>query len=55
MHAYMPYEEDENLGEEVGVLMGDPSIKEYQTVALQETMRLENGYLEKYIPQDNTQ
>ena len=52
MHAYMPYDEDKNIGDGGGVLMGDPPMKEYQTIALQETTRIENGYEEKYNPQE---
>ena len=52
MHAYMPYDEDGPIGEGGGVVMGDPPMKEYQTIALQETARVENGYEEKYIPQE---
>ena len=52
MHAYMPYDEDGTVGEGGGVVMGDPPMKEYQTIALQETARTENGYEEKYIPQE---
>ena len=52
MHAYMPYDEDGHIGEGGGVVMGDPPMKEYQTIALQETARVENGYEEKYIPQE---
>jgi DHA1 family vesicular acetylcholine transporter-like MFS transporter 3 len=52
MHAYMPYDEDGHVGEGGGMVTGDPSTKEYQTIALQETARTENGYEERYLPQE---
>jgi DHA1 family vesicular acetylcholine transporter-like MFS transporter 3 len=52
MHAYQPYDDDGNIGDGGGVVMGDPPMKEYQTIALQETTRIENGYEEKYMPQE---
>lgn len=51
MHDYNPFEEGADVGGG-GVAIGDPPTKEYQTIALQESKPVVNGYESK--PYDTT-